>query len=566
MRKFIAILLLPALLSPQFALSYSMRHASKPFVPMVDNQAFRDEIINYVRGIAINQIKQVPLENLQTLDATWNNAYQKSDWGVHVSLYHLGNKVGEGASHGPSLAAVLKKATEIALKPQPTDRLNEKELNHYRFKVAFDYYPARRYSFIEYGEKGLELTGSRVAIRTMNADSLKTQIKSSEAYLLKTMHPQLHGFFKFYNAGKDKQQALLRTIYSSSSLYTLLMLYRMHPDDQLAAQFKPIAEFILSNQVKDGPHAGGFYYGYNPKNKEKSCRVVVGTTSKTIFTLLELNQFYPNEPKYLAAAKKAGDWLLTRVNQDGTVNPVASCTSGQWKDYKKQSFLYSGQVLSALSRLYGVTHDQRYHQGAVIIAGQFLKQLQTQGLIVGDDYRPANSISSSWVMMSLIDLAKVDNNPVYRKTIDDIAKAILARQITDKNDIYSNGRYLDAMTTSGNGWINEVMGVLYQFCTQQGGSQCQRYQDAMMLTSRWLLQNAYTAENTYNVKNPERAIGGFITNFTTRTVRTDAVCHGVNSLIMLLSSIGNNNKTLVDLPERPLIEILPLLRAGNGFL
>ncbi|QRN05135.1 hypothetical protein GH742_09545 [Legionella sp. MW5194] len=293
---------------------------------------------------------------------------------------------------------------------------------------------------------------------------------------------------------------------------------------------------------------------------------MVGTTSKTIFTLLELNQFYPDEPKYLAAAKHAGDWLLTRVNQDGTVMPVASCTSGQWKDSNKQSFLYSGQVLSALSRLYGVTHDQRYHQGALKIAGQFLKQIQTQGFIVGDDYRPANSISSSWVMMSLIDLAKVDNNPVYRKTIDDIAKAILARQITDKNDIYSNGRYLDAMTTSGNGWINEVMGVLYQFCTQQGGNQCQRYREAMILTSRWLLQNAYTPQNTYNVKNPERAMGGFITNFTTRTVRTDAVCHGVNSLIMLLASTGNDNKPLINLPERPLIEILPLLRAGNGFL
>ncbi|PPA80556.1 hypothetical protein C4A76_26530, partial [Brevibacillus laterosporus] len=77
---------------------------------------------------------------------------------------------------------------------------------------------------------------------------------------------------------------------------------------------------------------------------------------------------------------------------------------------------------------------------------------------------------------------------------------------------------------------------------------------------------AYTPQNSYNVKNPERAIGGFITNFTTRTVRTDAVCHGVNSLIMLLSTSGDGNKPLINLPERPLIEILPLLRAGNGFL
>lgn len=566
MRQFVTPLLLSLFLLPQSTTAYTMRHASKPFVPMVDNQAFRNEIISYVRGLAVNQINQVPLHQLQTLDATWNNSYQKSDWSVTVTLYHLGNKVGEGSSQGASLADVLKKATEMTLKPQPADRLNEKELNHYRFKVAFDYYPARMYSFIEYGEQGLELTGSRVAVRTMDAQSLKDQINTSAGYLLKTMHPQLHGFFKFYNAGQDRQQELLRTIYSSSSLYTLLMLYQTTHDQQLPQHFKPIADFILSNQVQDGPHAGGFYYGYNPETHKKSCVLVVGTTSKTMFTLLELNRFYPNEPKYLAAAKKAGDWLLTRINPDGTVMPIASCASGQWKNRSKQSFLYSGQVLSALSRLYGVTHDDRYHQGGVKIAGQFLQQLKTQGLIVGDDYRPANSISSSWVMMSLIDLAKVDSNPVYRNTIDKLASAILARQITDKTDVYSNGRYLDAMTASGNGWINEVMGVLHQFCKQQDGSNCQRYQDAMVLTSRWLLQNAYTPQNTYHVKNPNRAIGGFMTNFTTRTVRTDAVCHGVNSLIMLLASLGHDTGTLVNLPERPLVEILPLLRAGNGFL
>lgn len=562
MGKKVALLLMFLLCQPLFA--YTMRHANHPFVPLVNNQTFRDEIINYVRSIAIQKVNQKPLEQLKTLDATWSNLYQKANWSIAVTLYHAGMRIGEGQAHNVSLAKALEDATEKALEPLPADKLLPSELNNYRFKVIFNYYPARQYAFIEYNASGLELTGSRVAVRKIDKALITQQITHSAHYLLRVMDPKLHGFFKFYDAATDKSQDLLRTIYSSSSLYTLLLLYHQHNDPQLARLFKPIATFILSNQAKDGPNKGGFYYGFNPVTKKKSCLIVVGTTSKTIFTLLELHRFYSNDTEYLTAAKQAGDWLLTRINADGTVRPVASCNSGKWRDSNQQSFLYSGQVLSALSRLYNVTREDKYLDGAHKIAHHFLTEVAQQGVIVGDDYRPANSISTSWVMMSLIDIAKVDSNPRYRATIEQLASAILARQITDKADIYSNGRYLDAMTASGNGWINEVMGVLYSFCTSAHMNDCQRYRAAMLITSRWLLQNAYSKANTYNVKNPSRAIGGFMTNFTTQSVRTDAVCHGVNSLIMLAAMIGDDNQVLLNLPERPLVEILPLLRAGRG--
>jgi len=129
--------------------------------------------------------------------------------------------------------------------------------------------------------------------------------------------------------------------------------------------------------------------------------------------------------------------------------------------------------------------------------------------------------------------------------------------------LFSHGRYLDAMTTSGNGWINEVMGDWYNFCSQQQLTNCQPYREAMWRTSRWLIQNAYSPQNSYDIANPRRAHGGMITNFNTWTVRTDAVCHALNGLISLLSIENKNKSPLVSLPEQPLREILPLLRAGN---
>lgn len=542
----------------------SVLRSATPFVPMETNQAFRDEIIDYVHTLAKYRKDNASLFKINEIDSKWSNQYQRSDWTVQITAYYRGLVAGKGRARGASLATVLEQATRLSLLQRPISRLFRQEVTNYRFLVTFYYFPAGRYSMIEFKDKGLELIGNRVAMRRLTTDLVKNQLKESQDYLLKAMHPTLHGFFKFYDAGLDRQEELLRVINSSSSLLTLINLYRFNKDPELEQLFQPIANFILSNQIQEGLQAGAFYYGYDPTTKERVHLVVVGTVAKTIFTLLELHDFYPNEPKYLAAAQKAGDWLLTRIGSEGHVSPVSMEVQGHWQDEDKQSLLYSGQVLSALSRLYHTTNEQRYYKGATKIAKQFLQLVDEQGPILGDKYTRANSISSSWVMMSLVDYAKINKDPITFNTIERIAQAVLARQITRRDDVFSNGRYLDAMTASGNGWINEVMANMYEFCKANSLSNCHNYRDAVILTSRWLIQNAYSPENTYNVKNPQKSIGGFITNFSSQTVRTDAVCHSINSLISLLDFSGSNSQLLFTLPERPLVEILPLLRAGTG--
>lgn len=169
-------------------------------------------------------------------------------------------------------------------------------------------------------------------------------------------------------------------------------------------------------------------------------------------------------------------------------------------------------------------------------------------------------------MMSLLDFAKVSNNDAYLKQAEAIGQAILARQITNPDDAFNEGRYLDAMTTSGNGWINEVFGVYYDYCQAKVRPHCAKYRDAMLKTTRWLLQNAYSPQNSYNVPDPGAAEGGFILSFTRPVVRTDAVCHGVNSLISMMHIAGDKKGVWFSLPAIPLRELLPQLRAGYPYL
>ncbi len=533
------------------------------YVPDADNQVFRNEVIKFVRAAAIRQLVPQSLVPINNLDTQWNNHYQRTNWQVTITAFHDGQQVGQGQASGKSLVTVLKTATEKALHHINPKQLTETTLDDYRFAIDFDYFPSQRYSLIEYQTKGLELLGNRVAVRRLTVDAIRDQLHQSQGYLLRSVNPKLGGLIKFYNAESDERQSLLRTVYSASTLYTLIQLSAWNHDVNLTGYFDVIGYFILSNQVTTGPNAGGFYYGLDSITQQKVCRVVVGTASKVIFTLLELHRLYPKNPIYMKSATKAANWLLTRINAQGEVMPIADCSHGQWEYSQRQSLLYSGQVLSALSRMYAKTGEKRYYQGAQKIANHFVSLVAEHGPLLGDDYRPANSISSSWVLMSLIDFAKINSKPQYRADIEKLTEVILGRQITNPNDAYNNGRYLDAMTSSGNGWINEVMGVAYAFCIQEKQPHCQRYYEAMRHTSRWLLQNAYTAASSYNVKNPANALGGFITNFNAATVRTDAVCHAVNSLVMFLQYASKTHETLLmSLPERPLREVLPLLRAG----
>ena len=102
------------------------------------------------------------------------------------------------------------------------------------------------------------------------------------------------------------------------------------------------------------------------------------------------------------------------------------------------------------------------------------------------------------------------------------------------------GRFDGTMASSGNGWINEVLGELYTYGNAEGWRGCAKYKEAMILVSRWLIQNTYSPENTYFLKQPEKAFGGLIRNRSEEVIRTDAVCHGVNGYIMLYDALPDD--------------------------
>ena len=394
-------------------------------------------------------------------------------------------------------------------------------------------------SIVSYRRKALEIVGDVTALRVLSRDLVRKAIFEQKEYLLRQINSKYHAFYKLYDAQKDRHETTLRTTYTASALWTLLQMHEFKPDQRIASRIRPIADYLLSMQVQEGKGKGAFHYSFDTVENEKDRRFVVGTTAKTVFTLLELYRL-TGEERYLSAAQSAGEWLSSRVKRDGRVYPVLvwNNTKQRWGQISKQSVLYSSETLSALSRLQHVRENPRFAVAAARIAERLLTQALAAKFLLADDFRRSNPISTSWLSMAFLDYAKINPDPKFSNAIFGAAQAVLNWQLNDPSNALDYGRSRRTVATSGNGWINEVFVQVYQRCLEMRRNDCADYAKSMARTTRWLIQNIYSPENSYHIANPARAQGGSIRNSDEESVRTDAVCHGGNSLVGVLGLAG----------------------------
>jgi len=373
----------------------------------------------------------------------------------------------------------------------------------------------------------------------INSERVDQYIHSGKEYLLRMLDPELNGVHKYYYATEDRWEDRLHTIYTSSTIYTLFKLYDYLDDQAIWDQAMKSGEYILSMQHhKEGSRAdGAFHYSYFLDRDEKEEYFVSGTTAKTIFTLLVFYDRTEDE-KYLEAATKAADWLLTMIRDEGKVKSyVKQRDDGKWYSGTKESLLYNGQVLSALSRMYRITGDERYLEGADKIAGRVLEIVDEQGCYLGDDYRATNDISSSWAIMSLTDFVLATQREDALSVVSRCSRELLDRQKLDPGTQF--GRWDTALSTSGNGWIIEVLMEVHQLCLAEDdfGFECDDFRSAVARGLPWLFDRTYgVGKYSVDVPNPDKARGGLFWSRQNLYIRTDSVCHGMNAYIGLMAS------------------------------
>jgi len=479
----------------------------------------------------------------------------RGNWELYITIYHQGEIKGEGIGKGKDeiLSFILEEATRNALE-EGSQSLDKEDIKDARFLVSF---PDQEFSFIEYNGEGKELIENLVITRSLDKELILQKIEQGKEFLFRAMHEDEHGFYKKYDTLNDDFGNRLHTVYSASIIYTLLKIYDYDKDIRILEGMPDWGDFLLSMQSKDKETYGAFHYSYYFKSREKEPRFVVGTTALSIFTLLDLYN-RTSDSKYLESAKLGGDWLTTMQKSDGWMKAYKEYKGGEWVYGEKKSLLYNGQVLSALSRLYKVTGEKRYYDAAEKIAQCFTEKVEKEGCYLGDDYRSKNSISSAWVVMSLLDFYKINQDEYYKNIIVRCSGDLLERQQLDTDEPLYYGTWDRAYSTSGNGWLAEVMVEVYKFFQEQNMDGYDKYKEAVIKVTWWIIQNTYSEENTFFLKEPQKAIGGSFWNYENRYVRTDSVCHAVNAYVGIINDLEDG--LLLSIPEEPFEKILKELR------
>jgi len=474
------------------------------------------------------------------------------DWKVEILIYHLGVLKEKGTGNNSTLSLSLEGATRNALNGDLSDII---VLNS-RFLISI--LSPIVHSFIIYNEKGYEVIGGGLLpTRYLNKELIHQKIEQAKEYLYRMIDKKDYGVHKYYFALDDNFENRLHTIYTSSTIYSLLKIYDYINDDVILQYAYNCGEFILSMQNRKSGTIGygAFHYSLFLNVRTTTEYYVVGTTSKTIFTLLMLYN-KTGDNKYIESARLGADWLLTMQNPDGSILSWVEKANGIWVYSTKESYLYSGQVLSALSRIYDATGKQEYYDAAQKIAQRFAGIIEDRGYYLGDDYRDPNPISSSWVLLSLFDFYKISQDEIFLDHVINSSEYLIRRQRSDTKDLLNLGRWEGSYTTSGNGWLSEVMVEIYQFFKDTDLINSDYYKQQIINSIRWLIQHTYSEENSFLIKNPEIANGGLIWYFEGREleVRTDSVCHGVNGYVGIIDDLVNG--TLISIPQKTFEEML----------
>lgn len=508
----------------------------------LDNGVFRDRVIAFVRQVAAGGDKVTC-----NLSLTSGRPFRAVVWG-----YQDGKPMARGEATDAGLCVALKDATRRAVAAAGGAR---EALAGARLVVEL---PDHYESMVEYQGKGVELTHGLVPVRVLDKALLERRIEDGKRYLLRVIDPVHKGVHKYYHAPVDRFEPELHTIYSASTAFTLLKLHAYKADERLLRAAKDAAGFMMrmqSHEQRDRT-AGAFFYAFDLERQRPERRLVVGTASKSIFTLLELHAL-TKEKKYLESAVLAASWLVSMQRPDGSVRSVLTGQAGgAWKVQGKESILYTGQVLSALSRTYRATRDRKFLDAAAQTANYLLDKIATKGCYVGDDYRKPNPISSSWAVLSLLDFARASGEQRFEQAVFRCADDLLRRQWRRPEDIYRYGRWQRSLSSSGNGWLAEVMSEVYLYCRERGRDGCEPYKDATIAAIRLLLQYTYGPDNAFVVKNPKAAEGGVFWSVRDRYVRTDSVCHAMNAYLNVIGELGDG--PLLELPERQLAERMAL--------
>lgn len=284
----------------------------------------------------------------------------------------------------------------------------------------------------------------------------------------------------------------------ASTIWSLLCRYRLAPDEALAEKIERTIDYMRTQLRFDGE---GRAYLYEAKAGE----IKLGGCGMAVVAMTEYMDVFGNE-KYREDCLALGEGILTMLDQStGEFYHVLHGDFSRKEAYR--TVYYDGEAAFALSRLYGLTGEDRWLDAARSAVDHFIAADYTQ-------YR------DHWVAYSMNEITKyVQDNPVYYTfALENAQKNLEAIRWRDT----TSHTYLELLMATFE---------IYDRMTAAGIAVEEFDLDAFLETvyarADRMLSGYFYPERAMYMANPQRILGTFMVRHDGCRVRIDDVQHNI---------------------------------------
>jgi len=260
-------------------------------------------------------------------------------------------------------------------------------------------------------------------------------------------------------------------------------------------------------------------FGYLKVKKKAN----IGIAAFMLLCLVELGEedYYTNEKQGLV------NFILAMENRDqGFLYPYF--LPSKMTDFKSAQKYYPGEAMTALMSLYEQEKDKK-HLNLCMRMFDYYRDL----------FKKEKKLSVSWMSQAYASVFNTTKDMKYANFVFEMNDYIIKRQLDDGEKFtdkmgsfgkrgysYSTGTYLEGIAKA------------YEIAKELNDTErIQKYEKALLMGMRFLLQSQYTEENMFTVINKELTTGGMRTSVDNLSIRIDAVQHAAHAMIRFLEAL-----------------------------
>lgn len=326
-----------------------------------------------------------------------------------------------------------------------------------------------------------------------STDFLKNQINDDGSFIY-GIYPRFDNDIENYNIVRH-----------TSTVWSLICAYRIQEDEQLKKDIEKTIEYMLDEVVYKDENTAYLY-------EKKSNEIKLGGCGMAVIALTEYMDVF-NNTNYLDVCNALGNGILTMFDED--TGQYIHVLNGDFSNKEKfRTIYYDGEATFALSKLYGLTQEQKWLDMAEIAVNHFIEENYEQ-------------YKDHWIAYSLNEITKyVDNEKYYSFALKNAQENLQA--IYERDTTYHT--YLELLMATFETYDRmKERNISVEY---EKEFDLDFFLDTIYYRSNHMLNGYFFPEYAMYMKSPERILNSFFVRHDGFRIRIDDIQHNIDGYYM----------------------------------